>query len=631
MRMKRLVAAIKRKFRRDRTRAVASCAAIAVGLALAAHVGWDMHVHRHGRAQAEAMGAGPTLPRMQVQEVVHGLDDHSIDGIELQTRGTLATLSLAKGGKAEVVLPYDSTWLAQRAVERGAKVSYVAPPTSPTSLVDVLLAIVNLAFPILMLWFLWKSTAGMLSGGKSWTWIKPSDVGVGFADVAGVDDAKESLRDVVAFLRDPTRFEAVGARARAGILMTGDPGNGKTLLAKATAGEAGVGFMAVQGSDLGGLIVGMGARRIKRLFKKARRHAPVIVFIDEVDAIAVRRFESANGIGTDSAQSVGQLLTELDGMAKRAGVVVIAATNRPEALDPAVTRAGRFDLLVEVPPPNLEARRRILELNAARTVSAPDVDLPLVARETIGCSGADLANLVNEAAILAAKRGARAVAAFDYEEARMARLLGGVRSGTILTEEERDIVAVHEAAHAMAACSLDGCDPVKSATIAPRGRSLGVVATSPIVERKIVRKHVLEHRIVMALSGRAGEEEIFGPDMATDGAMSDMDVALAYADALVSRFGVRDSFDPCIAGSVSTPRDRPVSDASRAVRDDEVRAIVLRLGHEARKLAVSNRKGILVLAKRLKAVETVDGREIREIHAKHVPILDVGEALAAAE
>ncbi len=629
--MNRLIAAIKVRFRRDRKRAIAGCIIGALGLALAAKGGWAMHVNRHPHPGTAAVPAGPTLPKMQVQEMVRGLDDHSVEGVEFQTRGNLAVLDLAGGGKAEVVLPLDSTWLAQRAVERGAKVSYVMPPVPATGIMDILLIVLNLAFPAFMLWFLWKSTAGMMGGGKSWTWIKPSKVGVGFDDVAGVDEAKESLRDVVAFLKDPSKFEAVGARPRAGILMTGDPGNGKTLLAKATAGEAGVGFMAVQGSDLGGIIVGMGARRIKKLFKKARRHAPVIVFIDEIDAIAGRRFESANGVGTDSSLSVGQMLTELDGMAKRAGVVVIGATNRPEALDPAVTRAGRFDLTVEVPPPNLQARRKILELNAARTVSAPDVDLGMVAKESIGSSGADLANLVNEAAILAAKRGARAVAAFDYEEARMARLLGGVRSGMVLTDEERDIVSVHEASHAIAASALDGCDPVKSATIAPRGRALGLVATSAVVERKLVRKHVLEHRIVMALSGRAGEEEVFGSDMATDGAMSDMEVALRYADEIVSRFGVNDSFDPCVAGSVSTPRDRPVSDASRAVRDDAVREIVLRLGQQARVLVKANRKGIEVLAKRLKAVETVDGKEVRDIHAKHAPPPECAVALAAAE
>ena len=627
--MNRLLARIRHLIKHDRKRAVAGGLIVLLSLALAAKGGWDMHVNRH--AHSKAPQAGPALPKMQVQEVVHGVDDHSVEGIEFPVKGNVATVSLAKGGKAEVVLSADSTWLAQRAVERGAKVSYAVPPTAPTSVLDVLLLVVNLAFPLFILWMMWKSTAGMMSGGKSWTWIKPSKVGVGFADVAGVDEAKESLRDVVAFLKDPSKFEAVGARPRAGILMTGDPGNGKTLLAKATAGEAGVGFMAVQGSDLGGLIVGMGARRLKRLFKKARRHAPVIVFIDEIDAIAGRRFESANGVGTDSAQSVGQLLTELDGMAKRNGVVVIGATNRPEALDPAVTRAGRFDLLVEVPPPNLEARHRILELNAAKTVSAPDVDLPMVARETIGCSGADLANLVNEAAILAAKRGARAVAACDYEEARLARQLGGARSGTILTEEERDIVAVHEAAHAVAACAMDGCDPVKAATISPRGRALGFVATAAVAERRLVRRHVLEHRIVMTLAGRAGEEEVFGPDAATDGASSDMEVALRYADEVVSRFGVDDSFDPCVAGSVSTPRDRPVSDASRAVRDGKVREIILNHGKQARLLVRSNRTAIDVLAKRLKAVETVDGKEVREIFAKHGHRFVDPPALAAAE
>jgi cell division protease FtsH len=388
-----------------------------------------------------------------------------------------------------------------------------------------------------------------------------------FADVAGADEAKADLEEIVEFLRDPKKFTRLGGRMPRGALLTGEPGNGKTLLARAVAGEAGCEFFSASGSDFVEMFVGTGAARVRDLFRQARAHAPAIVFIDEIDAVGRRRGEAANvGSQDEREQALNQLLVEMDGFTPSDSVVVLAATNRPDVLDPALLRRGRFDRRVTVGYPDLRGRKGILEVHAKGLPLAPDVSLEAMARGTGGMSGADLASIMNEAALAASRRGSGSVEMADLEEARDRVLLGSERRSVVLTTADRRLTAYHEAGHAVAGLVLPGLDPVHKVTIIPRERSLGVTASLPERDRHTHAFSELRARLVMLMAGRAAEEQILGADHVTTGAGGDIQHATRIARRMVVRFGMskRLGMVDLSAEEDLSPRTRPGSSTKRS-------------------------------------------------------------------
>jgi cell division protease FtsH len=437
---------------------------------------------------------------------------------------------------------------------------------------------------------------------------------VTFADVAGAEEAKSELVEVVNYLRDPGRFAEIGARPPRGILLLGPPGNGKTLLAKAVAGEAGVPFHFCTGSDFVEMFAGLGARRVRSTFANARSRTPSVLFIDEIDAVGRKRNGSGSDVGREHDQTLNALLTELDGMATRHGLIVLAATNLSESLDPALVRPGRFDRHVEVPLPSLPGRSEILAIHARKVTLAPGVDLRAMARATPGFSGADLEALINDAALEASRAGLSEVTQANLESARDRKLLGGSeRRSALLTPDDVDIIAFHEAGHALAATLQPACDPVHKATIVPRGRSLGAVSTLPERDRVLVRRSRMVADLVMAMAGRAAEEIAFGAEEVTGGALSDIEAATARAREMVTRYG--------LGTGLSNRSDRSgllAQDTLRLV-DEEVEALVSSCYATALRLLRENEAALRALAAALVERETLDGDEVRAIAAPSVP------------
>ncbi len=394
---------------------------------------------------------------------------------------------------------------------------------------------------------------------------------VSFADVAGADEAKADLEEIVEFLRDPQQFTRLGGRMPRGALLAGEPGNGKTLLARAVAGEAGCEFFSASGSDFVEMYVGTGAARVRDLFRQARAHAPAIVFIDEIDAVGRRRGEAVNtGSQDEREQALNQLLVEMDGFTRSDSVVVLAATNRPDVLDPALLRRGRFDRRVTVGYPDLLGRKGILEVHAKGLPLAPDVSLEALARGTGGMSGADLASIMNEAALAASRRGSGSVEMADLEEARDRVLLGSERRSLVLTSAERRLTAYHEAGHAVVGLLLPGLDPVHKVTIIPRERSLGVTASLPERDRHTHAFSELRARLVMLMAGRAAEEHILGADHVTTGAGADIQHATQIARRMVVRFGMSKKM-----GMVDlSAEDEPLAQHTARLVDEEIRRII---------------------------------------------------------
>lgn len=437
--------------------------------------------------------------------------------------------------------------------------------------------------------------------------LKPEPVYT-FADVAGAEEAKASLQEMVAMLRDPSRFSDVGGRWPSGVLLVGDPGNGKTLLAKAVAGEAGVPFHATSGSEFVMMFAGLGAHKVRAAFKAARRKTPCILFIDEIDTLGGKRPPgSAYGADKEHEQTLTQLLKEMDGMGTEPGVIVIGATNRPEALDPALLRTGRFDRHIVVEQPGAAAREEILKIHSRRLRLAADVDFAVLARATVNFSGSDLEALANEAALEAGSQGAPAVTHEHFERARDRKLLGGAeRKGFVMSREELELIAVHEAGHALAACLQEKSDPVHKATITARGRALGFVAQLPQADRRIVRRSKLEADLVVALAGRAAEEVVFGPGEVSSGAAADIGQATAIARGMVSRFGMD--------GSLVDLTDRSqLSQETLREMDDSVKRIVSEAYVRALALVRGAKPALDGISAALLERETLTGDEVRAI------------------
>ena len=482
-------------------------------------------------------------------------------------------------------------------------------------------------FPMLLLIAVWvfflrqmQSGGGKAMGfGKSRAKLLTERQGrVTFEDVAGVDEAKDDLKEIVDFLKDPQKFQRLGGRIPKGVLLVGPPGTGKTLLARAIAGEANVPFFTISGSDFVEMFVGVGASRVRDMFEQAKKNAPCIVFIDEIDAVGRHRGAGLGGGNDEREQTLNQLLVEMDGFEANEGVILIAATNRPDVLDPALLRPGRFDRQIVVPNPDLGGREKILRVHMRKVPLAPDVDPRVIARGTPGFSGADLANLVNEAALLAARRGKRVVTMSELEEAKDKVMMGAERRSMVMSEEEKMLTAYHEGGHAIVAINIEGTDPVHKATIIPRGHALGMVMRLPERDQlSLSRKKILAD-ICVAFGGRVAEELIFGHDQVTTGASSDIQKATRLARAMVTRFGLSDELGPIEYGENqeevflghSVSRTQNISEATAQRIDAEIHRIIDDCYKRARQILSERMSDLNVLARGLLEYETLSGDEI---------------------
>jgi len=463
---------------------------------------------------------------------------------------------------------------------------------------------------------------GAMGFGKSRAKMLTEKQGrVTFEDVAGIDEAREELEEIVEFLKDPTKFSKLGGKIPKGALLVGSPGTGKTLLARAIAGEAGVPFFTISGSDFVEMFVGVGASRVRDMFEQAKKNAPCIIFIDEIDAVGRSRGAGVGGGNDEREQTLNQLLVEMDGFSENEGIIIIAATNRPDVLDPALLRPGRFDRQVVVPRPDIDGRVKILQVHMKKVPLAPDVIARTIARGTPGFSGADLANLVNEAALLAARRGKRLVGMSEFEMAKDKVMMGSERKSMVMTEDEKKMTAYHEAGHAIVSIHETASDPIHKATIIPRGRALGMVMRLPERDQYSYHRDKMYANLSVSMGGRVAEEVIFGYDKVSSGASSDIQQATGLARDMVTRWGMSDTLGPLMYGENqeevflghSVSRTQNVSEKTAELIDAEIKRLVTG-GYERAKHLLSEHVGELhALAGALLEYETLSGEEIRAV------------------
>ena len=444
---------------------------------------------------------------------------------------------------------------------------------------------------------------------------------VTFEDVAGVDEAKQDLQEIVEFLRDPGKFQRRGGRIPRGVLLVGPPGTGKTLIARAVAGEANVPFFTISGSDFVEMFVGVGASRVRDMFEQAKKNAPCIIFIDEIDAVGRHRGAGLGGGNDEREQTLNQLLVEMDGFEANEGVILIAATNRPDVLDPALLRPGRFDRQVVVPNPDVVGREQILKVHVRKVPLAPDINLKTIARGTPGFSGADLMNLVNEAALTAARRNKRMVTQAEFEEAKDKVMMGAERKSLVMTEEEKLLTAYHEGGHAIVGLNVVATDPIHKATIIPRGRALGMVMQLPERDKLSMSLEQMTSRLAIMMGGRVAEEMIFGREKVTSGAASDIDQATRLARMMVTRWGLSEELGTVSYGEnndevflgMQVNRQQNVSEATAQKIDNEVRRLVETGYKDATRILTEKRADLETLAKGLLEYETLTGDEITDL------------------
>jgi cell division protease FtsH len=444
---------------------------------------------------------------------------------------------------------------------------------------------------------------------------------VTFEDVAGIDEAKSELQEIVEFLRDPQKFQRLGGKIPKGCLLVGPPGTGKTLLARAIAGEANVPFFTISGSDFVEMFVGVGASRVRDMFEQGKKNAPCIIFIDEIDAVGRHRGAGLGGGNDEREQTLNQMLVEMDGFESNEGVILIAATNRPDVLDPALLRPGRFDRQVVVPNPDVMGREKILKVHMRKVPLASDVDPKTIARGTPGFSGADLANLVNEAALLAARIGKRVVAMAEFEHAKDKVMMGAERRSLVMSDDEKKMTAYHEGGHAICSITLPECDPVHKATIIPRGRALGMVMSLPEGDRYSTSKVKLLQQLIMAMGGRAAEEIIFGADRVSNGASGDIKMATDQTRRMVTEWGMSEKLGMISYGDNgqelflghSVTQHKNVSEATAREIDNEIKTIIDHAYAEAKRILTERLADLHALAKGLLEYETLSGDEIRMV------------------
>ena len=487
-------------------------------------------------------------------------------------------------------------------------------------------------FPIFIFFGLWlflsrrgPAGGGVMGLGKSKAkLLTESHTKMTFEDVAGVDHAKDDLQEVVDFLREPHKFERLGGKIPKGVLLVGPPGTGKTLLARAVAGEAGVPFFSISGSDFVEMFVGVGASRVRDMFEQAKKNAPCIIFIDEIDAVGRSR---ANGIsGNDERdQTLNAMLVEMDGFETNEGIIIVAATNRADVLDQALLRPGRFDRQIQVPNPDFVGREKILKVHTRKVPIGPDVDLKVVARGTPGFSGADLANLVNEAALLAARRSKRIVTKMEFEDARDKILMGPERKSLLMTDDEKRMTAYHEAGHALVSLNMPGSVPIHKATIIPRGRALGMVQSLPERDQISQSYEEMIAQLAMAMGGRVAEELTFGEKNITSGASGDIQMATKLARAMVTQLGFspvlgRMAYSEPNADMFHAPK---IAEETQKLVDKEVLRLVEDGYNTAKRILIRKKKDLDKLAKGLIEYETLSGEEIKDLLEGKIPTRDI--------
>ena len=555
-------------------------------------------------------------------EFIQRVDKGEVAAVTIDGERVVATDTT--GNRFATVAPTDPK-LTERLIDKGVEVR--AEPQQSSGFMSLL----SLWLPFIVLIGIWiffmnrmqgGGKGGAMGFGKSRAKLLTEKHGrVTFDDVAGIDEAKEELEEIVEFLRNPQKFSRLGGKIPKGALLVGPPGTGKTLLARAIAGEAGVPFFTISGSDFVEMFVGVGASRVRDMFEQAKKNAPCIVFIDEIDAVGRARGVGMGGGNDEREQTLNQLLVEMDGFEANDGVIIVAATNRKDVLDPALLRPGRFDRQIHVPNPDIKGREKILGVHARKVPSGPDVDLRVIARGTPGFSGADLANLVNEAALIAARLGRRFVAMADFEAAKDKVMMGAERRSMVMTEEERKLTAYHEAGHAVMAYLSPASDPIHKATIIPRGRALGMVMRLPEGDRISVSREKLEADIAVAMGGRVAEEQVFGRNKVTAGAASDIEQATKIARHMVTHWGMSDELGPVGYGENqqeiflghSVTQSKNVSEATAQTIDREIRRIVEE-GHTLARTTLSdNRHQRDRIAQALLEHETLSGDDIAAI------------------
>lgn len=578
--------------------------------------------------------------RVPYTDFINRINEGQMLSVTMQ--GNLLLGKTADGRSLQTYAPQDGT-LIQRLVDKKVEVR-VEPPEDQPWYIHLLVS----WFPMLLLISIWlffmrqmqMGGGKAMSFGRSRARMLDQDEGarITFADVAGVDEAKDELAEVVEFLSNPKKFTRLGGRIPKGVLLVGPPGTGKTLLAKAVAGEAGVPFFSISGSDFVEMFVGVGASRVRDLFVQGKKNAPCLIFIDEIDAVGRRRGASLGGGHDEREQTLNQMLVEMDGFESNEGVILIAATNRPDVLDPALLRPGRFDRQVVVPTPDLRGRRHILEVHTRRTPLGESVDLDVLARSTPGFSGADLENLVNEAALQAAKQNQNQLVMRDFEYAKDKVLMGRERRSLILSDDEKRITAYHEGGHALAARLLPGSDPVHKVTIIPRGRALGVTMQLPEEDRHGYSRTYLLNNLVVLLGGRVAEELILGD--ITTGASNDIERVTQTARKMVCEWGMSDAVGTIAIGESGEEsylgndwmQGRKYSEQTAILVDAEVKRIADEAHERCRKLLSDNEATLHKIANALLERETITGDELDLImQGKDLPQVETSKPEAQAQ
>ncbi len=540
-------------------------------------------------------------------------------------QGRTVSGQLTDGRSFQTYTPEDPT-LVSRLTEKGVRV--IAKPEE--SDVNPLLHYVLSWFPMLLLIGVWVFFMRQMQGGggramgfgKSRARLLTEKQGrITFDDVAGIDEAKSELQEIVEFLKDPQKFQRLGGKIPKGVLLVGPPGTGKTLLARAIAGEANVPFFTISGSDFVEMFVGVGASRVRDMFEQGKKNAPCIIFIDEIDAVGRHRGAGLGGGNDEREQTLNQMLVEMDGFESNEGVILIAATNRPDVLDPALLRPGRFDRQVVVPNPDVVGREKILRVHMRKVPLASDVDPKVIARGTPGFSGADLANLVNEAALLAARTGKRVVSMAEFEHAKDKVMMGAERRSLVMSDAEKEMTAYHEAGHALCSVLEPECDPVHKATIIPRGRALGMVMSLPEGDRYSLSKSKALAQLNMAMGGRAAEEIIFGKDKVSNGASGDIKMATDQARRMVTEWGMSEKLGMIAYGDNSqevflghsVTQNKNVSEATAREIDTEIKVIIDRAYANAIHTLTENLDQLHAIAKSLLEFESLSGEDIRTL------------------